>query len=102
MFQDSSSIVDHIIDDLPGGKNLMYLSGDATGQPWPGTERIFGVLLEIVFDGNDTLFEKSFGFGLTVVLPDSERRSMLWIGLLLLPHTTGECFQLTNRQCKDS
>ena len=74
MHQNSSGVVDHILNDLLGGENLVYLSSDATGQPWPGTEGFFGVLLEIVFNGNDTFLEKSFDFGLTVLPSDENGR----------------------------
>ena len=72
MLQDPSSVVDHIIDDLLGGEDLVYLGSNATGKPWPGTERLLGVLLEILFDWDDTLFEECFGFGLTVILPGGQ------------------------------
>lgn len=75
MFQDPSGIIDHILDDLLGGEDFAYLSGDATGKPWPRLERILGVFLEVVFYGDDALFEEGFGFGLTVVLPDEGRCS---------------------------
>jgi len=71
----------------------LYLSGNATGEPWPGTEGLFGVLLEVVFDWDDTLFKEGFGFGLTVILPDKK--------ISVLNLTTGT-FQLTNRRRKDS
>ena len=70
VFQDPSSVVDHPFDDLLGRENLVYLSGDATGEPWSGTEKIFWVLLEVFLDWHDALIEESFGFGLTVVLPE--------------------------------
>ena len=74
MLQDPSSVIDHIIDDLLCGKDLVYLSSNATSEPWPGTEGFLGVFLEVLFVGNDTLFEESFGFGLTVILPDEKDR----------------------------
>ena len=73
MFRDPSGVVDHIFNDLLGGEDFVYLSGDATGRPWPGLEIILGVLLEVVFYGDDALSEEGFGFGLTVVLPDDGR-----------------------------
>jgi len=73
MLQDPSGVVDHIFDDLLGGEYLLYLSGDATSEPWSGTEGLFGVFLEVVFDWDDTLFEEGLGFGLTVILPDKKK-----------------------------
>jgi len=72
MLQDPSGVIDHIVDDLLCGEDFVYLSGDATGEPWPGTERLFGVLIEVILVWDDALLEKRFGFGLTVVLPDEE------------------------------
>jgi hypothetical protein len=69
VLQDPSRIVNHVIDDLLSGENLAYLSGDATGEPWSGLDRIFGVLLEVVFDWDDTLLEESLGLSLTLTLP---------------------------------
>jgi len=75
MLQDRSGVVNHIIDDLLSGEDLVYLSSDATGKPRPGTERLLWVLLEILFDGEDALFKESFGFGLTVILPVGQVQS---------------------------
>ena len=33
VFQDPGRIVDHVFDDLLGGEDLAYLSGDATDEP---------------------------------------------------------------------
>ena len=77
MLQDLSGVVDHIIDDLLGGENLVYLSSDATGEPRPGIEGILGVALEVFFDGEDTSLEESFGFGLTVILPDKTNEKQI-------------------------
>ena len=49
VLQDLSDVVDHIVDDL-GGEDFVDLSCDATGEPWFGTSKTFGVLLEVVFD----------------------------------------------------
>jgi hypothetical protein len=70
VLQDPRGIVDHVFNNPLSREDLMNLSGDATGEPWSGTERLFRVLLEVVFDWHNTLLEESFGFGLTVVLPD--------------------------------
>ena len=72
MLQDLGRVVDHIIDNLLSREDLVYLSSNATSEPWPGTEGFLGVFLEVLFVGNDTLFEESFGFGLTVILPDEK------------------------------
>ena len=69
MLQDPSRIVNHVIDDLLSGEDLAYLSGDATSEPWSGLDRIFRVLLEVVFHWDDTLLEESLGFSLTLTLP---------------------------------
>lgn len=69
MLQDPSGLVDHIFNNLLSREDLAYLSGDAASKPWSGTERLFWMLLEVVFDWHNTLFEESFGFGLTVVFP---------------------------------
>ena len=74
MFQDPSGVVDHILDDLLGGEDFAYLSGDATSKPWPGLERILGVFLKVVFYGADALFEESSGFCVTVVPPDERKK----------------------------
>ena len=71
VLQDRSGVVDHIFNDRLGREDLVYLSSDTTREPRPGTERLLGVLLEILFDGDDALFKESFGFGLTVLLPES-------------------------------
>ena len=72
VLQDPSGVADHVIDDLLRWEDLAYLSGDTAGEPWPGAEELFGVLLDVVVDGEDTLLEESFGFGLAVVLPDEK------------------------------
>lgn len=69
MFQDPSRIANHILDDLLGGEDFVDLCSDASGEPRSGAERVFGVLLEIVFDWKNTLLEESLGLGLAVVLP---------------------------------
>lgn len=74
VLQDPSGLVDHIINNPLGREDLLYLSCDATGEPWSGTKRLFWVLLEVIFDWHNPLFEKSFGFGLTVVLPTKMKR----------------------------
>ena len=79
VFQNPRRVDDHVFDDLLGGKDLAYLGGDATGEPWSGAERVLGVLLQVVFDWNDTSRKESFGFSLTVVLPDQEK--YWWPGL---------------------
>jgi hypothetical protein len=97
VLQDPSGVADHVIDDLLGWEDLAYLSGHAAGEPWPGAEELFGVLLDVVFDGEDTLLEESFGFGLTIVLPDEKlNKSIPWVSDHRL------CSQLTNRRCKGS
>ena len=53
MLQDPSGVVDHIVNDLLCREDLVYLSRDATGDPWSGTDEIFGVLLEVIFDWDD-------------------------------------------------
>jgi hypothetical protein len=96
VLQDPSSIIDHVLNDLLSREDLLYLSSDATGEPRSGTERLFGVLLEIIFDWDNTLFEESFSFSLAVVLPELKKRSMAY-------DQTNRCFpKLTNRQRKDS
>ena len=74
MLQDPGGIVDHIFNDPLSRENLAYLGGDPTREPWPGTERLFWVLLEVVFDWYNALIEESLGFGLTVVLPDEKKK----------------------------
>ena len=72
VLQDPSGVADHVIDDLLRWEDLAYLSSDAAGEPWPGAEELFGMFLDVVVDGEDTLLEESFGFGLAVVLPDEK------------------------------
>ena len=73
MLQDPSGVVDYTVGDPPGGEDPVYLSRGATSEPWSGTDEIFGVLREVVFDWDDNFFGKSFGFCLAVILPDRER-----------------------------
>lgn len=73
MLYDRGGVVDHILDDLLGREDLSYLSGNPTGEPRPRTERLLGVLLEVLFDRDDTLFEESLGFGLTIILPNEKQ-----------------------------
>lgn len=69
VLQDPSRIVNHVIDDLLSGEDLVYLGSDTTSEPWSGTDRLFRVLFEIVFYWDDTLLEESLGFSLTIFHP---------------------------------
>ena len=73
VLHDRSSIVDHIFDNLLGGEDLVYLSSDATSEPWSGTKKLFGVLLDVIFDGEDTLVKEGLGLSLAVILPDEKK-----------------------------
>ena len=95
VLQDRSGVVDHVINDLLSGEDLVYLSSDATGKPWPGTERLLGVFLEILFNGEDALFEESLCFGLTVIFPGVQDQNQY-------PSQRREHLQPTNRQRKGS
>ena len=73
MLYDHGGIVDHIFDNLLGGEDLVYLSSDATSEPWSGTKKLFGVLLDVIFDGEDTLVKQGLGLSLAVILPDEKK-----------------------------
>ena len=70
--QDPRGVIDHIIDDLLSGEDLAYLNSCATGGQRPGAGRLLRMLLEVDFVGDDTSLEKSFGFGLTIILPEGK------------------------------
>ena len=70
VLHDPSGFVDHIFNDLLSREDLVYLSGDATGKPRSGAERLFRMLLEVVFVWYNTLVKESLDLRLTVLLPD--------------------------------
>ena len=75
VLHDRSGIVGHIFDNPLGGEDFVYLSSDATSEPWSGTKKLFGVFLEIVFDREDTLIKEGLGLSLAVGLPEIGRAS---------------------------
>ena len=72
----------------------MDLSSDASSEPWSRTERIFGMLLEIIFDRNNALLEECLGFSLAIFLPVWN-----WSELEFSRQTVPEP---TSCQCRDS
>ena len=80
----------------------MYLGSDAASEPWPGAEGFLRVLLEVLFDRDDTLFEKSFGFSLAVILPEEKTNNISTLNQATSPLKSTESFQHTNRRCMDS
>lgn len=77
MLQDPSSVINHILDDPLSGENLMYLGGNTSREPRPGSKGLLWVLLKVVLDWDDTLLQEGFGLGLFVVLPIESQISAL-------------------------